>query len=382
MSEKILVVDDDLETLKLIGMMLQKQGFQVIAANNGKQGMELAISEKPDLVVLDVMMQDVDGFSVTRQLRSNPETIEMPILIFTAKSQVDDKVTGYEAGADDYITKPVHPAELVAHIKALLARRKPRTETAPTQSQNGYMIGVIGAKGGLGTSTVTLNLGTALYDKTKAEIICAELRPGNGTWGVELGFSDTKGLSSLASKPIHEIDEATVKENLVPTSFGPRLLLSSPRIVDIDLKQHITQIESIIQQLPKLASMIILDLGTSNYSIANNFLKNCQELIIVTESQPVSIQRTRILMEELNNFSFGKNKPLHILTVNRLRSDMQVTQTQIQEKLGVYPVLTIPPAPELSYQAAVHFQPMIRMQPESLVTQQYLRLADHFTGHL
>src|SRR5512134_3142788 len=122
MSEKILIVDDDLDTLRLVGLMLQRQGYQISAATNGQQGLDKAFEEKPHLILLDVMMPDMDGYEVARRLRKNPTTTHTPILMFTAKTQLDDKVAGFEVGADDYLTKPTHPTELQAHVKALLAR--------------------------------------------------------------------------------------------------------------------------------------------------------------------------------------------------------------------------------------------------------------------
>ena len=126
MPEKILIVDDDIETLRLVGLMLQRQGFNIVAANNGTQALAQAAHEHPDLILLDVMMPDMDGYQVTRKLRKDPQTANTPILMFTAKTQVDDKLAGYEAGVDDYLTKPVHPVELVARIKVLLARNMGR----------------------------------------------------------------------------------------------------------------------------------------------------------------------------------------------------------------------------------------------------------------
>ena len=114
MVDKILVVDDELETLRLIGVMLQRQGYEIIASASGVEAFSLAKKENPDLIILDIMMPDKDGFEVARELKAMPETNNIPLLMFTAKSQVEDKVTGYEVGADDYLTKPVHPAELVA----------------------------------------------------------------------------------------------------------------------------------------------------------------------------------------------------------------------------------------------------------------------------
>ncbi|RPI97270.1 MAG: response regulator, partial [Chloroflexi bacterium] len=122
MPEKILIVDDDVDTLRLVGLMLQRQGYQIVAANNGHQALTMAQSEKPDLILLDVMMPDMDGYEVTRRLRGSATTSSIPIIMFTAKSQVDDKVTGFDVGADDYLTKPTQPRELFAHVKAVLAR--------------------------------------------------------------------------------------------------------------------------------------------------------------------------------------------------------------------------------------------------------------------
>ena len=124
MAERILVIDDDLDTLRLVGLMLQRQGYEIIAASNGTQGLEKAFAEKPNLILLDVMMPDMDGYEVTRRLRKNPTTSTIPILMFTAKTQIDDKVTGFEVGADDYLTKPFNPLEVVARTKAILRRAR------------------------------------------------------------------------------------------------------------------------------------------------------------------------------------------------------------------------------------------------------------------
>src|SRR5512133_1083695 len=156
MSEKILIIDDDLDTLRLVGLMLQRQGYQISAATNGQQGLDKAFEEDPDLILLDVMMPDMDGYEVTRRLRRNPSTMETPILMFTAKTQLDDKVIGFEVGANDYLTKPTHPSELQARVNTLLSRTNDKKSPAGTPGQDktrGYVIGVLGARGGLGTTS-------------------------------------------------------------------------------------------------------------------------------------------------------------------------------------------------------------------------------------
>jgi len=102
----------------------------------------------------------------------------------------------------------------------------------------------------------------------------------------------------------------------------------------------------------------------------------CDQIIVLTESFPVSVERTKSILAKLSDFGFGKNKLLQVVSYNRVRADIQLTQPQIQEKIGILPIIAIPSAPEQAYQAAIHFQPLVRVQPESLVSQQFYRLAD------
>ncbi len=381
MEEKILIIDDDLETLRLVGLMLQRQGYQIISANNGALGIELAKKEKPDLIVLDVMMPDIDGFHVTKRLRADNEMNNTPILMFTAKSQVDDKVAGYEAGVDDYLIKPVHPVELVAHIKALLARRKRVTGPLP-KARHGYVIGVISAKGGQGVSTVALNIGIALNEKSKNETVCVEISPNNGTWGLELGLADNQALNKLLQIQPEEINADLIKQSLVKSNFGVSLLLSSPSFSNLNVADHIEQVQTIIKYLVEMTQIVILDFGACNVEIMDKSIEFCDDIIIVSEAHPISIRRTKYLLEELNKKEFAKHKNIDILINNRTRADIQLSVGQIEDLLGTAPNVVIPPVPELSYQSVARFQPLIKIQPENLINQQYMRLADHILSRI
>src|SRR5215475_13040919 len=179
MPDKILIVDDDIDSLKLIGLMLQRHGYEVVAANAGNQAITKASSEHPNLIILDVMMPDMDGYEVCRRLRANPETKSIPIIMFTAKTLVDDKVTGFEAGADDYLTKPTHPAELASRVKAVLARSQAQRRTA---NDSGLLIGFIGAKGGVGKTSLAVNTAAVLGQKEPT--ILGDIRLGQGSMGL------------------------------------------------------------------------------------------------------------------------------------------------------------------------------------------------------
>ncbi len=381
MPEKILIVDDDLETLRLVGLMLQRQGYQIISARNGNEGISQAQNEKPDLIVLDIMMPDMDGYAVTRALRENPVTSDIPILMFTAKSQVDDKVAGYESGADDYLTKPVHPAELIAHIKALIARSKNRAPQAP--KKRGYMVGLIAAKGGLGVSTLTLNLALAYHQRSRGEVIAAELRPGQGTWAGELGFANAEGLTNLLSMKPEEITKSVVDNELIRTTFGVRLLLTSTRSKDFQLMVNaVPQIEVILGHLGIIAPFVLLDIGNPFIPGLEQILDYCDELIVISEPQPYSLKRANELLDELHEMGFGNSKVVNIVIVNRVRADLQLSAVQIQEMLGRPIQLVVPPAPEQSYHAAMRSVPIIQLQPDGILAQQINRLAAHYADRI
>lgn len=132
MSQKILVIDDEQTTLDLIQMLLERRGFEVIRALNADDGLRKAYRHQPDLVLLDVMMPDMDGWDVCRRLR---EMSDVPIIFLTARSENKDVVRGLEIGADDYIAKPYDNDELVARIKAHL-RRAPKANMSEELSFN------------------------------------------------------------------------------------------------------------------------------------------------------------------------------------------------------------------------------------------------------
>ncbi|HTX79430.1 MAG TPA: response regulator [Longilinea sp.] len=381
MAEKILIVDDDMETLRLVGLMLQRQGYQIVAAQNGTQALGLARNEKPDLIVLDVMMPDVDGYEVTRQLRKDDDTAATPIILFTAKSQVEDKVTGYEVGADDYLTKPIHPAELVAHIKALLARGKTRAVGAPEQ-QHGYTLAVMSCKGGLGVSSTVLNLALSYRLKTKADVIAAELRPGEGTWGIELALQNPNGLENLLKLKPAEITPTRVEKELMRMNEGVRLLLASTDIPDKDVLGCDDRLEMIVRSLAASSPFVILDVGTPTLFGFDNIIDHVQEVLLVVDAQPATVQRTKLLIDNLIARGFGKSKLLTVALLNRMRVDVQLSLTQVQESLKQTVAQMIPPVPELSYQAALRTVPLLEVQPDGLYAQQMSHLADIFIQHL
>jgi two-component system alkaline phosphatase synthesis response regulator PhoP len=128
---KVLVVDDEASIVKLLQFNLEKSGFQVVTAFDGKQALEVVKSEQPDFIILDLMLPKMDGMDVCKTLRQ--ERVNTPILMLTAKDDELDKILGLELGADDYLTKPFSPREVIARVKAILRRIQATPEVSVTQ---------------------------------------------------------------------------------------------------------------------------------------------------------------------------------------------------------------------------------------------------------
>ncbi len=381
MAEKILIVDDDRDTLRLVGLLLQRKGYEIIAAERGSQGLEKAFQETPDLILLDVMMPDMDGFEVLRQVRGNPTTSGIPVIMFTANTQVDDKVAGFEAGADDYLTKPTHPSELTARVKALLARTVQRKSSdggmEASTGERGTVIGILSAKGGLGVTTVATNLAFTFQKNHGGNVVLSDFRPGNGYLSLSLGYKNQTAMSKLLSKEAREITMSEVQTALQVADTGVKVLLASYMPSESKLADAADQFGTLVRHLSYLGKYVILDLGSSLTPSVQKVIDLCNQLIIVTEPVESSIIQTKALLDELSMQVLGLGN-IHVMLVNRIRSEAHMSTRAVQDKLGRPVSAMISPAPELAATASSQNTPMIAVQKEGLINQQYDKLAQLF----
>ena len=132
---RILVVDDTLKNIQVLGTILRQEDYQINVAQNGLQALESVDNVEPDLILLDVMMPELDGFETCRQLKENPNTRDIPVIFLTAKVETEDIVNGFELGAVDYVTKPFNPAELLSRVQTHLALKSAREKLAGLANQ-------------------------------------------------------------------------------------------------------------------------------------------------------------------------------------------------------------------------------------------------------
>lgn len=385
MAEKILIVDDDVDSLKLIGLMLKRQGYDVVVADSGGKALDKADSEIPHLIILDVMMPDMNGLEVCRHLRENPRTVDIPIIMFTAKTLIDDKVKGFEAGADDYLTKPTHPAELANRIKSVLQRKttevtpEPAIDIpiqpnfTPAKTTKGTLIGVLGVKGGVGTTTVAINLAAAMT-KLDEKPILSDLRLGVGSMGLMLG-DDKDGMGYLIKTS--SITSDVIKDRFSYHSTGLRALLSASNPHDAAIDFAIDKPLEIIQELRKLGNTTIIDLGSSLNKSSAEIIGKLDMLIYVVEANRIALNMAKQQLRVLEDLLGGNE--LHVVVVNRSSSTLPWHEAENRLNREIKAIIS--PAPELAFQADEQATPMVLLQPNAMVSGQFVKLANEINIH-
>lgn len=199
----ILLIDDEKDLIELVRYNLERDGFDVIAAADGQSGLEIVRKHRPDLVVLDLMMPGLDGLAVCRQLRADPRSGGIPVIMLTARATEADRIVGLELGADDYITKPFSPREVVARVKAVLRRG-----------------------GSRGDERQVLQVGDLVIDLSGHEVTCSGRR-------VNLTATEFRILEFLASRP----GRVFSRDEIIDAALGNEMAVFD-RTVDV----HITAI--------------------------------------------------------------------------------------------------------------------------------------------
>lgn len=309
MTRKLLVIDDHPETVKLVAMSLRRHGYEVVGAQSGMEGIAMAEESRPDLVLLDLMMPDMDGFEVCRLMRANPKLKGIPIIMFTAKNQVEDKLSGFAAGADDYLSKPTRPAELTRRIEAILARFSQKENgdvpepnlppipppPPPPQPETGKIIAIIGSRGGAGTTTLAMNLATALAE-SNLKTALVDMDTCQGHHAVYLGLEPKHDINELVSLSGEKIQEALF--DYMGHYRKLDLLLSHPNIPPTVIPEN--KVATCISALENLYDYAIIDVG---HRITNNMrpiLEKASQIILCLRPERASITSAKNLINYIN----------------------------------------------------------------------------------
>lgn len=364
-KEHILIIDDDDVTLRLAAHIFQKAGFEVTTAASGAEGLHLVESVNPDLVISDVMMPDMSGLEVCQYLRNNPATAWTPIILLSAKSTVEDKLQGFEVGADDYVGKPVSHKELLARANALLVRAR------RTHQPNARIIAAVGVKGGVGVTTTLVNVAVQLASQGSNPIL-AELRTTRGTLGHNLAMSPAEDLGGLLLDDPAKIKTIDVLRRVTRHKTGVRALLGPRQVGDYQLTEAHTHL--VLEALKDQTDYLLLDLPGVTGGGVQLALESSDQILLVLEPEAISIECARADLEILRQLGLFDRTAL--LVVTRARSSNLIAPKDIEQRLGVTVLGVLPPSPEVFYLAASLANPVVLSKPDSLAATSLLKLTD------
>lgn len=255
----ILVIDDDEQMLQLVSMMLRRGGHRSILANTPQQGLAQLAAQKPDLVVLDVMMPGMSGYELCRQIRARAELADLPILILSARSQEVDRQAGLQSGATDYLSKPVMAQSLLQRIAEILSQRP----TASRSPEEGFVLSFFSLRGGVGRTTLAVNVAAALQAQGRRAVCLVELTPSGGQAAFHLRLQTTASWADLPPLPI-DLDWMQLSGSLLDHSSGLRLLAApaAPQLPTLPAAESVTvwlqllrqEMDYVVVDLPPLRS--------------------------------------------------------------------------------------------------------------------------------
>ena len=302
MAPAILIVDDDPNVQRLLSYTLRQEGFEVSVVGDGAEALRAWHAARPGLILLDVMLPKLDGYAVAQRIREDEAgASHTPIIMLTAEGDVEQRVRGLRAGADDYVMKPFHPAELLARIRGLLARFAPSDEES-VQRPTGHVLAFYGAKGGVGATTLAVNTAIALHRHLGRSVVLVDgnLQFGDHRVFLDLGL-DRKSIVDVVSAPT--IDAELVRQVVVRHDSGIDLLLAPPSPETAELVTA-EALPIILDILSATYDYVIVDVDKRLDEVNLRVFDAAEAIYVVLTADLSSLKNVRIMLETLANLGY------------------------------------------------------------------------------
>jgi pilus assembly protein CpaE len=376
-APKILIIDKDLDTLRTLSNLLEHENYEILTSSSGKDAAALVKAQKPDLIILDWVLPDENGLEIIRQLRSNPDTLDILIIILSALASPKDQLNGFEAGADDYLRKPTPIPELIARINSLMMHSASRSRLTINRKKNqdfmcgnGRLVGIMAAKGGVGVSSLAINLGIALHQLSQETVLVADFRPGCSTMAAEMGTPGSIGLEKLLSLDPETLTAELIENQLYHHKSGVNFLFASANPGDSRHIHSDGQFARIAQQLPFMSKFSIIDLGSCFTTGVRGVIHFLQEIILVMEPTPPSLLTTRLLLENIRQ-NQGEKQAIKIVLTHRSLESHFLTKDQVESGIRKEISAVMSYSPDQVLKAQLESAPVMLSRPESKFGSEY-----------
>jgi pilus assembly protein CpaE len=313
MAKRVLVVDDDDMMRKMTSGILTRHGFDVLNAENGRDALAQVQSTRPDLILLDVMMPEMDGYEACRRIRADPATGTIPVLMLTSLASVEQKVKGFEAGADDYLAKPYEAEELVARVNVLLKRSEALPQLpAPVSSapaQNARTIAAFSLRGGAGVSTIAVNLAGGLAALWGQPVALVDMVLIAGQTALFLNQSLRNTWSDLGQ--LKEIDSEAVRSALLHHDANI-FTLASPRRPEESELVTAEKAAAVLDILRSQFPYVLIDMPHDLSERSLQALDRADVILLVVQPEIASVRAASMALEIFEALGYSEKK-IHLV---------------------------------------------------------------------
>ncbi len=322
----ILVVQDG-ATSEQLHQLLEPEGYFILDATTGEQAIGLLGQYPIDLAIVESELPGTDGYGLCRQLRQNPATRSIPILMLSFRSEIADKVAGFEAGIDDYLTKPFQSPELVHRVRVQLARQGKRVQTDTFGPKRGKTIALFGTKGGVGRTTIGVNLAVALRRRTQAKTILFDADFFFGDIALHLNIPPAHTIIDLIDR-IDQMDEEVLEQVLVPHASGLCVLLSprNPEDVESISPSHLSRL---LDLMAACYDYIVIDCQAIYDERTLVLLEKADAILLVIKPEVGCVKNMAVFSELAAKLGLPFDKKIHIV-LNRAGSKSGIGSKEIE----------------------------------------------------
>ncbi|MEF3272808.1 MAG: response regulator [Chloroflexus sp.] len=372
----LLIVDDDDAVAEMLELILRNAGYEVRRAATGEEALQQIYKAPPAMLICDVFLPGIDGYTLCKRVRQHPLTKTLPILMLTAQGDISAKIAGFEAGANDYLAKPFEPAELVYRVKNLLTRIT--SEAPSTPLSRGKIIAVFGTKGGVGKTTIAVALALALRLRTRQRVAIVDADLTFGDVAVHLNIAPTRSIVDIVRSG-DEIEREMVNQVLLAHPSGLQALLAPPRPEEAELvtPDHMLRI---LDLLAVSVDYVVVDCQTSYDDRTLSVFDRADLVLLVITPEIGPLKNTSLFLSLASQL--GIDPQLISIVLNRANSGVGIGVNEIERVLRRKINFHVMSGGQPVVMAVNRGTPLILEQPKHPFVQQVLYISNQLIKQL
>lgn len=370
---RVLLIDDEPIYYKMIVHALKPHGYEVEYARTGMDGLKTVPLFNPDVIITDVRLPDLSGYEVAQRLRRDQRFESIPLIFLTSQADLSNKLKAFEVGADDYLSKPFQPEELVARVGMLVRRGEVLRSARHTEVKDRAVVLTLHSlRGGVGCSSLAINLGMTLYHLWERPTLVIDSVLNAGQIALMLNASPMRTWEDLSEVQVSDIDAEVVEGLVTKHASGLDFIASPAYPIAVDsFTDEVWQV--VLDELRNTYDFIVIDTSHDFSNVAIHML-NCADQILLTLSPEMAGIRAAVCALNIyDKLNYSQDKILPVL--NNTMPQSGIKQAQV-EKVLKHPVKYVIPHTPSEFIRAINFgEPMVNTNPDSPVTAMFEDIA-------